>query len=236
MEDCIASLLEGLELATSAEQAYDAVAAAARQLGFEWCAYGHQYPLPFTRSNCYLINNYAYRWRERYDEARYLGVDPTVRWARTSMKPFVWDDAFFAQAPQMWDEARAFGLRYGWGQASFAPNGAVGLVSLGRSNEPIGCLELRRKEPALRSLVNAAHEALSARIDKTRLQLTGDLTKQEVEMLRWTADGKSAPQLAEIAELSVNTVEWHLKNAQGKLNAGSRAATVARATALGKLR
>jgi LuxR family transcriptional regulator len=236
MEDCIASLLDNLDRSGSAEEAFEAVAVTARELGFEWCAYGHQYPLPFTRKDCVLINNYVQQWRERYDEAQYLRIDPSVQQARSSMRPMVWDDAFFRDAPQLWDEARAFGLRHGWAQASFAPNGAVGLLSLGRSNEPLGCLELRRKEPILRSLVNATHAAMSEYVGRRPPQLAGRLTSKETEMLRWTADGKSAPQVAAITALSLNTVEWHLKNAALKLGAGTRAAAVARAVAIGALR
>lgn len=236
MEDCIASLLESLDRSASADQAFEAVAATARKLGFEWCAYGHQYPLPFTRKDCFLINNYVQQWRARYDEAQYLRIDPSVRKARNSMRPMVWDDAFFREAPQLWDEARTFGLRHGWAQACFAPNGAVGLLSLGRSNEPLGRTELRRKEPVLRCLVNAMHQALSEYVARTPLQFARGLTRQEVEMLRWAADGKSAPQTATITALSLNTVEWHLKNAALKLGAGSRAAAVARAVAIGALR
>jgi LuxR family transcriptional regulator len=236
MEHWVSTFLDSLERAKSPAQAFSAVAEAARQLGFEWCAYGHQHPLPFTRSDCFLISNYMELWRLRYAEADYLAVDPTVSRARMSMQPMVWDEQVHREAPQMWEEARAFGLRHGWAQSCFAPNGAVGLLSLSRSVEPLNRAELLEKEPQLCWLVGRTHAAMSAHLAKPATRDGKRLTRQEKAMLRWTADGKSASQTARIASLSPHTVEWHLKNAARKLGAGTRAAATARAAASGMLR
>lgn len=236
MAHWVASLLNALDRADSAHEAFDAVADGARQLGFEWCAYGFEHPLPFTRSDCYLISNYAPSWQARYAEARYLRVDPTVLRARKSMEPMVWNDRALRDAAQFWDEARSFGLRHGWAQSCFGPSGSVGLLSLARGHEPISRAELMMKDPELRWMVNVAHAALSRYMVRPAHPTVHGLTRREVEMMQWAADGKSARQTAQILEVSRFTVEFHLKNACRKLGAGSRAAATARAAAMGLLR
>jgi DNA-binding CsgD family transcriptional regulator len=236
MSDWISATLESLRESASMEQSFQAIADAARQLGFEWCAYGYQYPLPFTRTECFLINNYADRWKVRYDEARYLQVDPTVIRARSSIEPIVWQDQSVRGAAQFWDEASSFGLQYGWAQSCFGPDGAIGLLSLARSHDPLGQAEQLQKEPHLRCLVNVAHTALSSHLTRTLRPEPRKLTPREREVMRWMADGKTSAQIAQIMGLSRFTVEFHLKNAVGKLGAGTRSAAVARAAVIGLLR
>jgi DNA-binding CsgD family transcriptional regulator len=231
-----ASLLNSLDRADSAEDVFAAIAEGARQLGFEWCAYGVERPLPFTRINCYQISNYAERWRTRYAEARYLHVDPTVIRAKQSIEPMVWNDRDLRDAAQFWDEASSFGLRYGWAQSCFDPRGAVGLLSLARAHEAIGEAERKLKDPELRWLANVAHAAMSLHLGDGSRMPVPKLTPREVEVLRWAGDGKSARQTAQILGVQKCTVDLHVANVRRKLGANSRPAAVAQATARGLLR
>ncbi|SIR52418.1 LuxR family transcriptional regulator [Pseudacidovorax sp. RU35E] len=237
MERWGGALLQALHDSACIEQAFDAVADAAQQLGFDLCAYGYQFPLPFTRKRCYLISNYDPCWRERYKEAGYLRIDPTVLHARRSLEPVLWNDATFGPAAQLWDEARSFGLRHGWAQACFGPEGGVGLLTLARDVEPLTMSELRAKEMPMRFLVNVAHGALSSWVLRfpPGLQLER-LTPREREVLRWAADGKTSNDTARLLSSSPHTIEFHMKNATRKMGAGSRPAATARAAATGLLR
>jgi LuxR family transcriptional regulator len=212
--------------ASSAECIFAHVAEAARRLGFEQCAYGVRRPLPLARPRILLLNNYDPRWKQRYLDAKYLGIDPIVAHGGRSVEPVVWTDDLFRGCAQMWDEARAFGLAVGWSQSCFDAHGTGGMLSLARSHERITPAELHAKQPALRWLVNVAHLALS------RALLAPDLpapvlTEREEEILRWTADGKTSLEIAQILHLSVNTVNHHIKHALPKLGAATKAAAVA---------
>jgi two-component system, NarL family, nitrate/nitrite response regulator NarL len=55
------------------------------------------------------------------------------------------------------------------------------------------------------------------------------LTAREREILRLTADGRSAPQIAEQLYLSPTTVRTHLQHLYEKLGVSDRAAAVAEA-------
>lgn len=61
------------------------------------------------------------------------------------------------------------------------------------------------------------------------------LTPREREVLRYLADGSSAPQIAEELFLSTATVKTHLTNLYGKLGVSDRAAAVAEAMRRGLL-
>jgi two-component system, NarL family, nitrate/nitrite response regulator NarL len=69
-------------------------------------------------------------------------------------------------------------------------------------------------------------------------QATGDqpvLTARELEVLRHTAEGMSAPEIAQELVLGVTTVKTHLHNIYGKLGVSDRAAAVATAIRRGLL-
>ncbi len=61
------------------------------------------------------------------------------------------------------------------------------------------------------------------------------LTGREIEVLRWSASGKTSSEISEILVISVNTVNFHVKNAILKLKTANKTAAVARATMLGLL-
>ena len=106
---------------------FDVIARYARRLGFERCAYGVRIFDSFTRPKTRMINNYSTAWQQRYREAGYLGIDPSVAHGLRSHAPLVWSTELFRSAPQLWDEARESGLRYGWAQSFFDADGCVGL-------------------------------------------------------------------------------------------------------------
>lgn len=61
------------------------------------------------------------------------------------------------------------------------------------------------------------------------------LTGRELEVLKWAAYGKTSREISEILIISVNTVNFHMKNAMSKLETVNKTATVARASMLGLL-
>ena len=61
------------------------------------------------------------------------------------------------------------------------------------------------------------------------------LTAREREVLQWSADGKSAQDIADTLNLSKSAIDFHLKNSIQKLNAPNKTAAVARAALMGWL-
>ena len=190
-----------LQTVTCDAQLFEVVASMVQSLGFDYCSYGLRMPLPVSQSKVVLLTNYPRPWENRYKESGYLAVDPTVRHGARSLQPVVWSDAFFASSRDLWEEARSFGLCAGWAQSSRDANSTMGMLSVSRSGEPISEVELRDKEIKLCWLAQMVHLGMS-RILTAKLmpEAKAQLTDREIEVLRWTADDKTASEIADILD------------------------------------
>ena len=208
---------------------------AAKQLDFEHLAFGFQAPYPVTIPNVTLLNNYPTAWQQRYAQAGYLLTDPTVAHARQSQSPIHWNDQAFASNRALWADAQDHGITTGWAQSCLERTGAGSLLTLCRCTEPLTVRELQAKEARMRWLVQVAHVSLSRAILSQEKITYAALTAREREVLQWSADGKSAQDIADILNLSKSAVDFHLKNSIQKLNAPNKTAAVARAALMGRL-
>jgi LuxR family quorum-sensing system transcriptional regulator SolR len=231
---------EDLTLSTaneaSAQAVFDRIATCARELGFEYCAYGLRTPLPLSNPATTMHNNYPQIWQRRYAQARYLGTDPAVLHGRRTQAPLVWTDSVFSTSPQFWNEACESGLRVGWSQSILDANGIGGMLSLSRSGELLTVAELQASELKMRWLVHVAHCALS-RLHRAHAHpgRRVSLTEREVEILKWTGDGKTSSEISDILAVSENTVNFHVKNAVRKLDSANKTSAVVRAAMMGLL-
>jgi LuxR family quorum-sensing system transcriptional regulator SolR len=225
-------LLHKIESADSEHALFATVQWAAKELGFEYCAYGMRIPVPVTNPRTVMLNSYPAAWQERYAERKYLDIDPTVQLGRLSQQPIIWSDEVFAKTPELWDDARDAGLRVGWAKSTLEGHSVGGMLTLARTGEPLTDKELAAKEHRMRWLVNTAHQGFR------RILAAGwniPLSSREKEVLRWAADGKTFDEISEIMEISVATVKFHTRNAAEKLGTVNRTAAVARAVVMGLL-
>jgi LuxR family transcriptional regulator len=220
----------------SEQEIFERVAVLAQELNFEYCAYGLQMPIPVSSPKVFMVNNYPDAWRQQYANAGYIGIDPTVRHGRSSMNPISWSAHTQKSHQDFWDAAAAHNIAHGWCQSSFTSTGIGGMLTLSRSSEPFTIDELTQKENQLRWLVSVTHESMSQR-QVCRLNALNpvQLSSRETEILRWTADGKSAQEIADILNLTKHTVEFHIKNAICKLQAVNKTSAVVKALVLGLL-
>ncbi len=211
----------------------EALKVAALDVGFEYCALGLRFPLPFSKPQVHMVNNYSAAWRQRYVDGDYLRVDPTVAHASRSSKPVIWSDSVFASAPALWDDARAHKLHVGWAQPTHDIKGVAGLFTLARERGPISVKELRCNVIRMTWLAQAAHEVLAQLVDsRPNAAPQVDLTEREREVLRWTADGKTSGEIGDILNVAERTVNFHVNNAMAKLGTSNKTATVLRAAML----
>lgn len=228
--------LDILSSATDRQTLFDRLALVVRELGFDHCSYGIRSPLPISDPKIMVFNNYCQYWRERYNQMNYFVVDPTVKHGMSSLLPLVWSDGVFAQARNFWEDARGQGLCHGWAQPCRDPAGTTGMVSVARSHEPLTELELQDKVPRLAWITQVLHVKMTELvIDKLLPDREVRLSDREREVMRWTAEGKSAGEIAEILRLSERTVNFHIGNVVHKLNAANKTAAAVRASMLGLL-
>ncbi|MEB0048169.1 MULTISPECIES: autoinducer binding domain-containing protein [unclassified Pseudomonas] len=225
-----------VECATCEKSIFEQITIAAKRLGFEYCAYGLQLPLPLSAPNVVMLDNYPDAWKARYASAQYLKVDPTVLYGRHTQKPLTWTEALFSKTPELWEEAQSFGIHVGWSQSHLDTLGVGGMLSVSRSSEALTSAELTLHEKELMWLVCVAHVLLSRALNnRHKERYAADLTEREREVLKWTADGKSASEISDILIVSKNTIDFHIKNAILKLKTSNKTAAVVRAVMLGLL-
>lgn len=224
---------ELLNAATTEAEFFDAIVKAGRELGFEYCAYGLRMPLPISNPKMMLLNNYSTAWQQRYVSQNYLAVDPTVAHGIRSVAPLVWSQALFEQAPAFWEDARGHGLHHGWAKSSYDAMGNVGMLTLARSEDELTHNELRDNSVRLTWLAQAAHET-GVRIATSQREAAPEivLTAREIEVLRWTAEGKTSGEVGQIMDISERTVNFHITNSLVKLGVVNKTAGVVKAAML----
>lgn len=228
--------VQSLFICYSAAELFQRVTVLVRELGFDYCSYGIRMPLPISAPRTEVFDNYPTGWRTCYQAQSYLAVDPTVAQGGRSVLPFIWSDELFASARDLWEDARAYGLEYGWVQSCRDARGVSGMLTLARAQEDLSASELRAKNPEMSWLAQTAHFGM-ARCLTAKLLPEAEvvLSNREIEVLRWTAEGKTSSEVADILRIAERTVNFHINNTMVKLNANNKTAAVIRASVLGLL-
>lgn len=229
-------LLSQMRAASDEETIFAVVLDEAQRLGFDHCAYGLRLPLNVTKPKTVMLNTYPLSWRQRYVAENYLAVDPTVCHGSRSVMPLVWSDSLFREAPEFWEDARAHGLRYGWTQSCTNMQGIRGMLTLARCAEPLSENELKMNGCRMVWLTQVVHQCMSDLISAKMLPETAiQLSSREKDVLRWTAEGKTAGETACIMNITERTVNFHIANAMEKLSCINKTAATVRAALLGLL-
>lgn len=206
----------------------------AKGLEFDYCAFGLRINSTLSMARPFIANNYPDAWRQQYESCGYIEKDPTVGMVGKTILPFVWTEGLFAQAMDLWEDARKHGLQSGWAQPCYDSKFSQSLLTLARSGKEIGQLELAEKQPLLSFMTCMAHEGMSKivlpKINPTTLV---ELTAREKEVLRWLGDGLTASEVGEKMFITERTVKFHLSSAMQKLGVNNKTAAVIRALTSG---
>lgn len=231
-EDHLNALL-GIE---SEQELFSELATVAGGLGFEYCAYGIQMPVPISRPTVAMFNNYPEKWQVCYEDRGYIEIDPTVRHGLTNSLPILWSHKLFESAPELWEEAQHNGLHFGWAQASRDAGGAIGMLTLARSEQQLSDSELNENKARMAWLTQIAHAGMSKLLTpKLVPESQVSMTAREKEVLRWSAEGKTAYEIGLILSVSERTVNFHINNVVAKLGASNKTQAAVKAAILGLL-
>ncbi|UXH77465.1 autoinducer binding domain-containing protein [Roseateles amylovorans] len=231
--------VQQLRLVSSAadtDETFQTILAEVNRLGFQYCSFGMKAPVPLIAPRVLWCSNYPEAWKTRYEQGDFLRRDPTVAHAIVSDEPILWSDALFATCPELRLEARAHGLAHGWAQPRRDSRGMVSLLTCARTDPPICEEELQAKAERLQWLSYLCHEAMLKHWDSS-LRDKGDLdlSAREREVLRWSCDGKTSADMAQIIGVSEATVNFHMRNACQKLGTGNKTAAAVMAALMGLL-
>ncbi len=177
-----------------------------------------------------LWSTFPAGWIKTYKTRRYTDVDPRIAHCRRSILPIFWNEEFFRCAPGMWSDAQTFGMCHGWSQGAHS-EGVFSILDVSRRDGPIGDEEWYEKAGQVLLLCNVIH---MNQVDELKRKIEAlHLSEREIEVLRWSAIGKTAEEVAEILHLSESTVNFHARNTIVKLGVQNKVAAIARAAQLG---
>ncbi|MDO5104090.1 MAG: autoinducer binding domain-containing protein [Lautropia sp.] len=218
------------------EELHECLREATLTLGFNLFSLGHQQGLPMSSPRFTWVSNYPKSWTEHYLKTGYLKIDPRFERAKQGKVLFMWDEALFAKHAQLWEDLKAHDLHQGFSLTITDQQPGFSILSLVRVGGGALCEEeIKEKQSHLQCLAKLSHDIVRSLVLKQQLKKLPSLTEREVEVFQWTADGKSAQDIADILELSKNTVDFHIKNTVKKLNVPNKTAAVLRAAFWGLL-
>jgi LuxR family transcriptional regulator len=229
-------LLTRLDAAHSATELFSVIEREGKALGFDHIAYGVRFRYPLSNPRIMLLNNYPEQWQTLYAERGYMKIDPIVMRGMVSQIPFTWSEHYSRTNGAFWEEARQFGITHGWSQSATDCQGRQSLMSFVRDAEHLSSAELSANGARLSFLAQAGHEYMCLQLSQDHhREDTGELSAREIEVLRWTAEGKTAGEISILMAISERTVNFHAANAMAKLNCANKTATAVKAAILGLL-
>lgn len=181
------------------------------------------------------ITNYPDELVEEYRNIEISLKDPLVSHCQRSIDPIIWDESVFRRTPELWKQTQAHGLNYGWSQAVHDTQGCTSILSMARSDPAITKEEFDEKAADVLWLCNQLHGAVLAQLSpEQRAQASLEhLSLREAEVLKWTAQGKTASDVGMILGLTTRTVNFHIGSAIRKLGTSNKTSAVVLATQRG---
>ncbi len=207
----------------------------ADHLGFDYFAYGLRSPLPISSPRMEMLGNYPDAWQERYKRRKYADIDPAVRHCVNTPVPLLWSCETF-QVKDFAEEAIAHGIRHGVSVCVRDAQGYLGMLTLARDARPCSAQEFSQLKSAFALMGQTAHAALSERLRQDTVAAPiQELSSREREVLMWTAEGKTAEEVALIMDITKRTVNFHITNCVTKLDASNKLHAAVKAAMLGLL-
>jgi len=187
-----------------------------------------------------FLSNVRSAWIDHYLEHELGEDDPLFKECLTSRLPFKWDETFRANSrtkreSRVFSEGADFGIQHGVTVPIHGPGGELGVMSLYSDlNEKAFAGAVDEVQHDVHVLSMHFHDAVQRALMKVeKVPKPIPLTEREVEILQWTATGKTAWEIGSILNISERTVNFHLQNAMGKFGVHNKVHAAAKAMSIG---
>ena len=172
-------------------------------------------------------------------ESKAIGKrDPVMRRLKKFAAPFIYDQATYVNenAGDLWEVQARYGYKTGITMSLHLPDRQHFVLGVDRE-QPLPRDELVLTRMMADFHLLAAHVQLASQ--RLLAPKTGDvpsrplLTAREIEILKWTNEGKSAWAVGRILSISEHTVNFHVQKLLTKLAVSSKYQAAAKARTLG---
>jgi len=230
------SQLRQISDAKEIKSAYENSLNLVQSLGFKFCAFTITSPSEIHHRDTVNFNNYPLDWNTEYEQAHFRDIDPILAHCNQSEWPILWEDEVFSKAPQLRVAQKTQGLQYGWSQSIHDGSGLRSMFSLARSNSPITADEWYA-HLAYAILINRhLHGLVAKKLDhRLAIACTPRLSTREIEIMKLSADGKTAYECSRILSISERTINFHVHSAIQKFGVNNKIAAVIKAVRTGAI-
>ena len=218
----------------------DQVIAFTKRLGFETVSATVVIDHLLGEAEFITIDNTPRAYRESFQDRQNWRRDPVAQHCKRQSMPIIWGQSTYAEQGlgEMWEHQARFGYRNGIAMALHMPEGRHFFFGVDRDKPvPPNTGELTRIVADLQLF--AVHAQDAAMRILTPALVSGErpsLTPRELEALRWTMDGKTAWEVANVLGISERTAVLHINNAMHKLDCVNKHQAVLKALRLGLIR
>lgn len=232
-----AAFIESLNTSTTTYDIFRVLKKIAYRYGYSYFIFMR---LPENReaklSDVAIVTNWDPELIKAYDAKLSLSTSPIIERLYDSILPFNWEIGQQIGSVDCENQSYAdelfsnFGMLSGLYLSVSDRNGKRGAFGLsGTRGEPD-----KNEIKSLLYLASNAFEKLSG-IEEEVHSVKVKLTDRERECVYWTAAGKTSSEVAQILNISENTINHYLSTAANKLDTVNKAHTVAKALRLGIL-
>jgi len=185
-----------------------------------------------------LISTWPEEWQAHWVEKKYWHIDPIVHANLVRTEPFEWKEIFkisTKEGREVFHEARAFGLTDGFTVPSHDLSGPINTVTVVGEK-----LDWAPKERAMMHMLCLYFVGTLKRLMGEGRDLEEEpapkFTAREIQVINYIAAGKTSSEVADILNISDNTVAFHMKRILSKLDCHTRTQAVVEAYRRGYLR
>jgi DNA-binding CsgD family transcriptional regulator len=219
------------------EQFRSVVVRFAHQLGFDTVTAVVAVDRAGADAEFIAVHNTPMAFEQNFENISIGKRDPVMQHCKRNTVPIVWGQKTYLDkgAIELWDIQAQYGYRNGIAMALHMPEGRHFTLGVDRDQAlPTDASELTRLVADLQLFaVHAQDTALRVLVSDAAQPERPALTPRELEVLRWTMDGKTAWETAVLLNVSERTAVQHLQNAMKKLQCNSKHQAVLKALRLG---
>jgi DNA-binding CsgD family transcriptional regulator len=209
----------------------------AQQLGFEKVAAMVAVDRPGIAPEFTSVHNAPMAWERAIEDLEMARRDPVMQHCRRNTMPIIWTQKTYVEKGlvDLWDAQAEFGYRNGIAMSLHLPEGRHFTIGVEREQTlPMDRGELTRMVADLQLFaVHAQDTAMRVLVSEALQPERPSITPREMEVLRWTMDGKTAKEVGDLMNITERTAIQHLQNAMRKLDCNSKHQAVLKALRLG---
>ena len=209
----------------------------AQQLGFDTVSASAIVDRPDTGSEFVAVHNTPAAFEQTFENLNIGRRDPVMQHCKRQTVPIVWGQKTYLDqgSIDLWDAQAQYGYRNGIAMALHLPEGRHFFLGVDRAQPlPADRIELTRLVADLQLFaVHAQDTAMRVLISEALQPERPALTPRELDVLRWTMEGKTAWEVGQLLNIAERTTVQHLQNAMKKLQCNSKHQAVLKALRLG---